>query len=276
MAPLGPPLEPIAAPLSGGDSVVSHGSLMNPTAGSAGKLVVWALGAGLVAGVASWLIGELVRETFKPPLQTQVMMGQVIKKAKFEDQSAADFRNATLAFTILGGLMGAALGMAGGLAGKSPAAGPIAAAVGVLVGSLFAAGASLGFLPLYFRALDVSQEALSHDLVLPLVVHAGIWAACGLAGGVAFGFGLRAGATHIAKCGIGGLIGAALGAAIYELIGAMVFPAAVTTRPLSLSWSTRLMARLLVAILAAVMAAVFVSSAGGSANSDPGGPIRTP
>jgi hypothetical protein len=275
MNPLDPTLEPSSAPQSenGSDRTgVSYGSRTNERVQPTGKLVAWALGAGLLAGVASWLIGELVCNAFKPPLQIHHVMGQVIKKATFEDQSAADFRNATLAFTVLGGLMGAALGMAGGLARKSTVAGSMAAAVGVVLGSLMGAGASLGLLPVYFRALDVAQEELSHDLVLPLVIHGGIWAACGLAGGVAFGLGLRTGVVQIAMTGIGGLIGAALGAGIYELIGAMVFADDMTTRPLSLSWSTRLLARLLVATLAAVTAAAFVSPA----SRHSGGSIRTP
>jgi hypothetical protein len=131
---------------------------------------------------------------------------------------------------------------------------------------------SLGLLPVYFRALDVAQEELSRDLVLPLMIHCGIWAACGLAAGTAFGLGLRLGMAQIARSGIGGLIGAALGGSIYELMGAMVFPDHMTTSPLSLTWSTRLLARLLVATLAAVMAAAFVSPA----SRHTGGPIQTP
>ena len=275
MNPLDSTSKPSSAPQSenGSDGIgVSDGSRMNATVPRTGKLLVWALGAGLLAGTASWLIGEVARDTFKPPLETYHVMGQVVMKANFKDQSAADFRNATLAFAVLGGLMGTALGIAGGLAIQSTAAGTAAAAIGVVSGSLLGGGASLGLLPVYFRTLDVAQEALSHDLVLPLMIHGGIWAACGLAGGVAFGLGLRVGATQIVTSGIGGLIGAALGAAIYELIGAMAFAGDMTTRPLSLSWSTRLMARLLVATLAAATAAAFVSPS----SRCPGGSIRTP
>ncbi len=131
-----------------------------------------------------------------------------------------------------------------------------------MLGSLLAAGASLGLLPLYFRALDQDQEGLSRDLTLPLVVHAGIWAAAGLAGGLAFGIGLGGGRDRLIKAAIGGLLGAALGAALYEMCGAMAFPGDRTTTPLSLTWQTRLLARLLVAILAALIAAVVVNMPG--------------
>ena len=47
-----------------------------------------------------------------------------------------------------------------------------------------------------FDALDKAQEELSRDLTLPLLIHGGIWAACGLAGGVALAIGLGAGRTR--------------------------------------------------------------------------------
>ena len=86
----------------------------------AGHLVPLALGAGLLAGVASWLVGELVLRVFVPPYEAQHVMGQTIMKASFKDQSAADINNAALAFAVLGGLLGAALGMAGGIARGRP------------------------------------------------------------------------------------------------------------------------------------------------------------
>ncbi len=50
---------------------------------------------------------------------------------------------------------------------------------------------------------------------------------------------------------LGGLAGAALGAAAYELIGAGAFPAAQTARFVSTTWETRMFARLAVTVLAA-------------------------
>ena len=276
MNPLDPTSKPSSVPQFENDTdgpSVADGLRPNAPMPPTGRLVAWALGAGLLAGVASWLIGELARDTFRPPLYQQNVMGHVLMKATFADQSSADFRNATLAFAVLGGFMGGVLGIAGGLAARrSTAAGTKAAAVGVVFGSLVGAICSLGLLPVYFRALDVAQEQLSRDLVLPLMIHCGIWAACGLAAGIVFGLGLGVGMAQVARSGIGGLIGAALGACIYELTGAMVFADHMTTNPLSLTWSTRLLARLLVATLSAVMAAVFVSTAAGRTD----GSIRTP
>ena len=112
----------------------------------AARLLGLALSAGILAGLASWLIGEEVRTAFRPPYQPQNVMGQVIMKATFQDQSAADLKNATLAFGILGGMLGLALGLAGGIACRSGRAGMKAAAVGLVLGSVTAAGASHGTL----------------------------------------------------------------------------------------------------------------------------------
>jgi len=239
---------------------------------SAGRLVPLALGAGVLAGVAAWLIGELVLHVFVPPYVATNVMGHTIMKASFEDQSAADTKNATLAFAVLGGLLGAALGMAGGIARKSTKAGMVSSAVGLVSGAVLAAGTALALLPFYFRALDKTQEELSRDLTLPLVVHGGIWAACGLAGGAAFALGLGAGRITLIKAAVGGMIGAGLGAALYELIGATAFPHDNTTSPLATFWIARLLARLLAATFSGLLAAVAITTAARR----PAAPAQTP
>jgi hypothetical protein len=55
------------------------------------------------------------------------------------------------------------------------------------------------------------------------------------------------------------MIGAVLGAALYELIGAFAFVASKTTFPVSVTWYTRLLARILVASSAGLLAAVVVN-----------------
>jgi hypothetical protein len=227
-----------------------------------GRLLAIAAGAGLLAGGISWLIGESVLNAFRPPIEEQHVMGQVIMKASFHDQSAADFKNAALAFAVLGGVLGAALGLAGGLARNSTRAAARAAAIGLILGVVLGIGTSSAFLPLFFRALDVSKEELSRDLTLPLLVHCGIWSGCGLAGGLAFGIGLGGPRHRAINAAIGGLIGAALGAALYELIGAAAFPADRTAYPLAITWNARLLARLIVATLSASSAAVVINMQG--------------
>jgi hypothetical protein len=226
---------------------------------TARRLVTMAIVAGLAAGVVSWLIGESVVTVVRPPYQVQNIMGQTILKATFKDQSAADLKNATLAFALLGGVLGAALGIAGGLVRRSARAGTVSSVVGLLLGGMMGAAASLAFLPVYYSALERAQEELSRDLTLPLFVHGGIWAACGLAGGVMFGIGLGAGWTRTINAAIGGLVGAVLGAVLYEMIGAIAFAGDKTTIPLATTWKARLLARLLVATLSAMLAAVVIN-----------------
>jgi hypothetical protein len=244
-------------PAGGERSVKTAAALTSPS-----RLVVVAAVAGLVAGLIAWLIGEVVVNAFVPPMQTQKMMGQVIRKATFADQSAADFKNATLAFGVLGGMMGAAMGMAGGVACRSARAIMRGVASGLVAGAILGVVASVLALPFYFHALDVADEELSRDLVLPVLVHSAIWAACGLAGGLAFGIGLDAGRTRIINAALGGLIGAALGAVLYEMIGAATMSTSKTTSPLPLSWEARLLARMLVATLSGLLAAVVVNMKG--------------
>jgi hypothetical protein len=234
----------------------------------AGALVTTALVAGLAAGFVAWLIGEAVVNAFVPPYQIQNVMGQSIKRATFQDQAAADSKNATLAFAVLGGVLGAVMGIAGGLARRSTRAAVVSSAVGLVLGGVLGAGASLAFLPVYFSALDRSQEELSRDLTLPLFVHGGIWAACGLAGGVAFGIGLCGGRTRTINAAIGGLIGAVVGAVLYEMIGAMALSADKTTNPLATTGTARLLARLLVATLSGTLAAVVIDMGNRQPNTD--------
>ncbi len=223
-----------------------------------GRLIALAVSAGLLAGVGSWLIGEAALSAFRPPYEAQQIMGQTILKAKFEDRAAADTKNAGLAFGVLGGMLSLALGIAGGLARRSIASGVKAGIVGLVLGGLLAAATSLALVPVYYRALDKDQEALSHDLALPLMIHGGAWAVCGLAGGLVFGIGLGGGRARLLNSALGGLIGAALGAAAYEMIGAVAFPAARTASPISFTPGTRLLARMLVASLTGLVAAASV------------------
>jgi hypothetical protein len=191
------------------------------------------------------------------------MMGQVLYKASFEDQTAADFKNATLAFAVLGGVLGLVLGFAGGLSGRSALMGAKAGSIGLVLGGLLGAGASFVLLPVYFRASDRTPEALSQDMLLPFLVHGGIWAACGLAGGLALALGLGGGRERLIHGALGGLIGAILGTLGYEMVGALLFTAAKTTSPVSWTWTTRLIGRLLVAGVTGLVAGALLDSRGG-------------
>ena len=76
--------------------------------------------------------------------------------------------------------------------------------------------ASAAVLPFYYHRLNVAQESLSHDLVLPFLVHAGIWSSVAATAGLAFEIGLRS-RQRLALVALHGLLGGLLGTAIYEV-----------------------------------------------------------
>jgi hypothetical protein len=164
-----------------------------------------------------------------------------------------------LANTLLGIVLGGCLGFAGGLARGSIVPGLRAALVGVVPGGVLAACASFALLPVYFRAKERSVEQFSRDLVTPTLVNGGIWMAAGLGAGMAFGFGLGGGRDRVSKAALGGLIGAAAGAVLYEMLSASVFPTSKVTSALPPDWFSRLLARVFVTTLAGLFSAMFLT-----------------
>jgi hypothetical protein len=210
-----------------------------------GRLLVFATVAGLVAGVASELIGERILNSYKsnllPPLEISPSAENV---RRWKD---ARLYSATLTFTTLGGILGLVLGLAGGLARRSTFAGVSAAMLGLLLGSAAAASLSLVVVSIFFKSYDPQ----SGDLVLPLFTHGAIWLAVGAVGGLALGLGLG-GRGRWKSTLVGGLAGAAAATVVYELVGALVFASSKTDLPLSSSSTTRGMAMLLVATMSSI------------------------
>src|SRR5262245_32343845 len=219
-----------------------------------GRLWGWALGAALLAGLAAWLVGEGTVEVFRPKLQTMMTMMGPMEGATNAERARAASWNAALAYTLLGAFLGLAMGLAAGLARKSPRAAFVAGAVGLALGAILALVSSLALQPLYYRSIE--QDPLQQSLTMPMLVHAGIWATVGAAGGIALGLGLGSHPRRFALIVLGGLVGAVLAAVTFEMIGALLLSReAETTRPVSLTWSSRLLACLLVALLASAGAA---------------------
>lgn len=215
-----------------------------------GRVWVLALVAGFLAGAVSWWAGEATLTAFKPKLEVfEGFGGGTRLEPTPKGEIEADTRNATLAFGLLGASLGLALGVAGGLTRGSAGRGATAGLVGLVVGGALGVGASMALVPVFHRARTANP--LSYDLTVPMLVHAGIWAAVGAAGGLAYGIGSGGDPRKRARAAVGGLVGGALAAAAYEMIGATVFPLADTPRPVSLTWGSRLLARLLVTTLAA-------------------------
>lgn len=227
---------------------------------SRARLWAWVLGAGLAAGLASWLTGEGCVELIQPPRHAVNSHGLTLRITHRREEATAVARNAALAFVILGAAMGIGLGAAGGFARGARRAAGRAACSGLVLGIVATGMMSAALLPGYTAYQRRYPDDAARDLLLPLLVHAGIWSAAGAAGGLALALGLGLRERRLmARVALGGFLGAAVGTVIYEFAGAL-FPAARTAQFVSATWQTRLMARLAVAILAAVGAAMVIVS----------------
>ncbi len=200
--------------------------------------------AGLVAGIASLLVGEAIMNVYRGDLTPRLMIRPEPEVMRRLD--TARIHSATASFAAMAGILGLAMGLSGGLMRRSASAGARAALLGLLLGAGAVAIGSLIIVPIFFRSYDPH----STDLVLPLLTHGAIWLTAGASGGLALGWGLGGGRWKNTLAG--GVAGAAGATIIYEIVGAMAFPAGKTDLPLSMTMSTRAMAQLLVAILTAV------------------------
>jgi hypothetical protein len=238
-----------------GASLIADASAGAPT--RPGRLWALALGAGLAAGLASSLFGEATHLYFVPtPNLVETTRGPM-NLPVFEARASAGMRNAALASAGFGAILGLLLGLAGGLARHSFRAGLLAGLAGVLLGGAAGAGSAAAVVPRYYHELERSPEDMSHDLVLPLLIHGGMWAAIGAAAGAALGIGLGSGRLAL-KAAVGGLIGGLLGALAYEVIGALAFANGGAADPVAVTQTPRLIARFTVSMLVAVVAAFAV------------------
>jgi hypothetical protein len=214
------------------------------------------LAAGLVAGLAAWLIGEQSLHLFTPARVWRTGKVDAVSRLKptIATVRAADTKNAALAFSILGASLALALGGAGGFAQRSSRQALTAGLAGLVFGGALVPAVTLTALPLYYRAKDLDRS--QDDLVLSLGTHVGIWSMVGVGGGLALGLGLGGRGRLVSALG-GGLVGAALGTVVFEFLGAVAFPIeAYTAEPISNTPGSRLLARLLVAIGTSAGAAV--------------------
>ena len=234
------------------------------------RLAIWALGAGLLAGAAAWLVGEATLEVFRPTMVTMDTPVGRMTAASAQELMRTDMKNSTLAFAVQGACLGLALGLAGGLARGSARSGAAAGLAGAVLGGALALGASAALQPVYYRNVQLDQ--VEQRLTVPMLVHGGIWGAAGLAGGLAFGLGLGRGRSSTARAAVGGLVGVLLAAFVFEVTGAMAFPKAATTRPLSLTPGSRLMAKMMASVLSAAGVAALLAgrtSSGPAAGPEP-------
>jgi hypothetical protein len=215
---------------------------------------IWALAltAGLIAGFASWLIGEWLHGRFVPP---NARTGRRLSAEQIQSRrraiDASQVLEGAVAFGALGAVTGLALGLAGGCARGSARAALIAAIAGSIFGGAAGAIVPRILLPIYFRLYNPDRD----DLILSVVIQGGNWSVIGAAAGAAFGIGLGDRGRTL-RALLGGLLGATAGALVYETVGALALPNIGTSDPISPTWGTRLFARLAVTIFTSAGAAI--------------------
>jgi hypothetical protein len=213
------------------------------------------LGAGILAGLAGFGIGEAAPRLTPPDLNLppEIQRSSSNKPLEIERRMRISRdRSATLAYGGLGAVLGLALGVAGGLIRRSVSAAVAAGITGLVLGGAAGAGTTWAILPYYHSTrAQATDETKTNDLGLALMTHGSIWIAVGAAGGLALGLGLGGGG-RIARAALGGILGGILAAAVYEFAGAIAFPTEQTFRPMAISPVPRLLAHLAVAICVAV------------------------
>jgi ABC-type transport system involved in cytochrome c biogenesis permease subunit len=221
-----------------------------------------ALVAGLLAGLAGWLVSETILQAYGDILNPKVRREADAEGGRRAAQ--AQLISAAGTFAGLGATVGLGLGLAGGLARRSASAGVRAALVGCLLGSVAAASISLLVVPYFFKKHDPQSQ----DMSLPLLTLGSICSSVGAAGGLAFGIGLG-GRSRWVKSLVGGLVGAALATFVYEVVGGIAFPADKTELPISQTLVTRAMLHVLVATLTAVGSALALGLSSGKRDASP-------
>lgn len=213
---------------------------------SAGRLWASALLGGLIAAGLSWGAGETSVNAFRAK-----EVGDPLKETiDLPGINRVIVQNASLAHGLQGALLGLTLGIAGGLARRPPRVSVVPSLVGLATGGVLGAATSYGV----FTAFHTLTDANSSELIPSLLAHGGLAALVGASGGLAFGLASE-GWGRAGRCAIGGMAGAVLGAVLFEVVGAVVFPVAKTGDPIAAEGSARLLWHALVNLLAALGAA---------------------
>jgi hypothetical protein len=208
---------------------------------------------GLLAGLAAYYVGESIYQVIPPKLVLQYvpLFRRQMWLPTLETARVATVRNSALTFGVLGVCLGGTLGVAGGLARRPASRAGRGGGLGALLGLVLGAGLPFALLPTSFIA---RARHADHDILISLLAHGLVWAPLGAAAGLAFAVGL--GQCRLGQALVAGLMGAFLGAAAFELIGAAFFTLANTQEPISDTPSTRMMARLLVTLGTAMSVAL--------------------
>ena len=225
---------------------------------SPGRVFLIVVAAGILASLVSWRAGEALAGWFQPRRAADASNPMAVQFDSAELDRVV-VKNAALAYGVQGAVLGAFLGLAGGITRRSSRALGLAGVLGFVLGAALSAGAASASFTAYFRWLEGREGEL-----LPSVgAHACAWAPLGAAAGLAFGIGLG-GRGRIVRATIGGMLGAAVGALLYDVIGSVAFPLGKTGEPVAAFAVARLLAHALAGLSVALAAAVFAQTSAGA------------
>ncbi len=189
------------------------------------------MAACLVAGLGSWGIVEGLLQHYSAAFEP---VSKPYPSAEDNVRiNRARIESGTIAFGATGGLLGLVVGLAVGGSRRSIAAGLRAGAVGLIVGAVVEAGAAWLTLTVFYKN-GVDPD----DMLQTLLCHESLWVGVGIAIGLAAGLG-QGGPGRWWRASVGGLAGAAVVAAAYEIAGALVFPTQGIQNPIADSPLTR-------------------------------------
>jgi hypothetical protein len=249
------PPAPVPSPAAGPEAIRAAGVALDP---SPRRLALLAIAASVLSGLAAWLVWEAVAGYFAPRAEAKTILGTEQMLVTVAARERAGVLGGAAGAAILGAALGLGLGFAGGWARRMARAGLRAGLAGAVLGMMAGIAASWVLLPVFYRY----ESPISGDLILPLLTQGGVWTLVGATGGLALGLGLGDRGQAL-RGALGGLLGAALAATIFEAVGAFAFLNDETDQPISKTWVTRLLVRMLVAVLAAAGATLGVQAARG-------------
>jgi hypothetical protein len=215
----------------------------------------WILGllGAVIAGAIAAGSYEVIPTIYIPPPHMVRVMGQMMNQPFPADVLVADRKNAVVAFGLAGGVFAMLMGVAGGLARGSGRGVLVGAVAGLILGAAAGAAAGPVGVTVYTRAHDADSRAVTVEMKIPMMIHAGLWAAIGAAGAAGLGIGARAW-WRMPSIVLSGLVGGAMGGCLYELVSAALWADGRTYQVFAGRWEPRIVAAMAPPVVAAVLA----------------------
>ena len=219
------------------------------------------LGA-VIGGMTAWGVAESPIGRFTPKQSNLRVMGMATgsKAATPEAIREAERLNAVRSIGVFGAMVGLGMGIASGAAFGDRRSILIAGIVGLMGGGMIGALTPLGAMPIF----ELIRTPGKQDLLPAILMHLTLWTPVGALGGLAFGLGRTSAAGPLLKSTISGAMGAAIGAALFQVAGTIAFPTVAVEKVVSTTWVSRLVARLTVAAGIALLAAMAQADGAGT------------